>query len=69
MAVAVQLLDVSPNGAGLMCYCDPELIVGETVRLKIFGQVVSGEVVRMQPAIKAFRIGLRLSSADGMLLV
>ncbi|GAB5407047.1 MAG: hypothetical protein Aurels2KO_52780 [Aureliella sp.] len=68
LAIAVQVTDVSPNGVGLVCHCDPELAVGETIRLQIFGHNVSGSVVRTAAVEKGVQVGVRLSSADGMLL-
>ncbi len=68
LAFAVQVTDVSANGVGLVSHSDPELTVGETIQLKIFGHVVSGEVVRTQQVDKLYQIGVRLSTADGMLL-
>lgn len=64
----VQVTDVSPNGVGVYSDIVPELSVGEVAKLKIRGHTVDGEVMRLQPTENGIHIGLRLSSADGMLL-
>ncbi|GAB5407046.1 MAG: hypothetical protein Aurels2KO_52770 [Aureliella sp.] len=60
--------DVSVNGVGITTDLDPCLTIGEIAKVKIREHTISGEVVRLQPVDKGVKIGLRLSTADGLLL-
>ncbi|GAB5407276.1 MAG: hypothetical protein Aurels2KO_55070 [Aureliella sp.] len=65
----VHILDTSPNGVGLEAYVDPGLRVGHVVKLKVRDHIVRGEVMRLSPkGTGGHIVGLRLSTADGMLL-
>ncbi len=67
-ATPVQILDVSRNGVGVESYIDPGLSLGDSVRLKVREHTLSGEVMRVSTEGTNSRIGLRLSTADGLLL-
>lgn len=67
-ATPVHIVDVSRNGIGLESYVDPGLRVGDVAKLKVREHTVNGEVMRLSTAGSGVEIGLRLSTADGLLL-
>ncbi|HBE68682.1 MAG TPA: hypothetical protein DDW52_11105 [Planctomycetaceae bacterium] len=64
----VQLTDCSPHGVGMTSTLDPNVTVGDSVKVKVRDHQLEGSVVRFNKAGQLFQIGLRLSDPQGLIL-